>query len=85
LSALIHRAGGVWSARQAAIADGIDVNGALEPGWPVKLPVRGSYRSPRDRAASRTGRVESHTDVRHHAASRTGRMQRSTETSDVAE
>src|SRR4029450_9039557 len=85
LTAFIRRAGGAWSAQQPAIANGIDVNGPLEPGWAVKVPVRGSYRSPRDRAASRTGRGESHTDVRHHADSRTGRMQRSTETSDVAE
>jgi hypothetical protein len=61
LTASIHRAGGVWNAEQTAIANGIEATRGLEPGRPVKLPVRESYRSSSDRAASHTDRVESHT------------------------
>jgi predicted Zn-dependent protease len=43
LTALIRRAGGIWNAEQTAIANGIEVNSRLEPGWPVKVPVRETY------------------------------------------
>jgi hypothetical protein len=43
LTAFIRRAGGAWSAQQPAIANGIDVNGPLEPGWAVKVPVREAH------------------------------------------
>ena len=38
--ASIQRAGGAWKAERAAIANGIGVTGRLDPGWPVKVPVR---------------------------------------------
>jgi phosphoglycolate phosphatase-like HAD superfamily hydrolase len=41
--ASIQRAGGAWSAELTAIANGIEVTGRLEPGWPVKVPVRQTY------------------------------------------
>lgn len=41
--AFIQRAGGAWNAEQTAIANGIEVTGRLEPGWPVKVPVRQTY------------------------------------------
>ena len=40
LTAVIRRAGAVWSAEQTAISNGIAVNSLLEPGWPVKVPVQ---------------------------------------------
>ena len=43
LTAVIRRAGAVWSAEQTAISNGIAVNSLLEPGWPVKVPVRETY------------------------------------------
>jgi hypothetical protein len=41
--ASIQRAGAGWNAEQTAIANGIEVTGRLEPGWPVKRPVRQTY------------------------------------------
>lgn len=41
--AFIQRAGGAWNAERAAIANGIGVTGRLDPGWPVKVPVRQTY------------------------------------------
>lgn len=43
LTALIRRAGGIWNAEQTAIANGIEVNSRLEPGGPIKVPVRETY------------------------------------------
>ena len=43
LTAFVRRAGGVWNAEQTAIANGIEVDSPLEPGWPVKVPVRETY------------------------------------------
>ena len=43
LTALIRRAGSVWSPDQAAMSNAITATQPLEPGWPVKLPVREIY------------------------------------------
>jgi predicted Zn-dependent protease len=43
LAALIRRTNGAWNPEQTAVANGIEVESRLEPGWPVKVPIRQTY------------------------------------------
>jgi predicted Zn-dependent protease len=47
LSALVRRAGGAWNPEQTAIANGVDVDSRLQPGWLVKVPIRQAYTARR--------------------------------------
>jgi len=45
LQALVERTAGAWNAEQVAVANGLELTSRLEPGWPVKVPIRYAYRS----------------------------------------